>query len=74
MAWWGGSHQPFRPAVFRGFRIVLCLRNVPTVTGIIVRSRPYHLADFLCVNTSCDQLNDPSIDDMHTSYAYAVYR
>lgn len=38
IARWGGSDQPFRPAIFRGFRAVLCLRNVPTVTGIIVRA------------------------------------
>lgn len=38
-AWWGGSNQPLRPAIFRCFRAILCLRNVPAVTGIIVSGR-----------------------------------
>ncbi len=34
---WAGVYQPFRPAIFRAFRAILCLRNIEAFTAIIVR-------------------------------------
>ena len=36
---WAGVYQPFRPAIFRAFRAILCLRNIEAFTAITVRAR-----------------------------------